>query len=308
MPPAGSFESIAALCPAIPAIREIFGQTTGMTTTQTSPGRPFIKMHGLLNHFVIVDGRVDPFTPSSEDVAHLCNPTVGIGADELIIMEPSSGGADVFMRIYNLDGREVEACGNATRCVAWLLFEEARSDRVTIETLAGLLHCQRVGDMMVSAEMGRITMDWQSVPLAEERDTLHLGLVSGSLSDPVAVNVGNPHAVFFVDDLDSIDVLSDARPVQTDPLFPEQVNVGVAQIMTPDKMRLSVYERGAGLTMACGSGACAAVYAAQKRGLTDSAEMQVDLPGGTIMIEIRADDTAVMTGPVAVSFSGTLSG
>jgi len=158
----------------------------------------------------------------------------------------------------------------------------------------------------VTATMGKVSMAWQDVPLSEQRDTLHLGLVSGALRDPVALSVGNPHAVFFVDELDRVDVATDAPPVQEDSLFPDGVNVGVAQILGPQSMRLIVYERGAGLTMACGSGACAAVFAAQQRELSDSSSMRVELPGGTVVIEIRDDDTAVMTGPVAFSFSGHL--
>ncbi len=263
-------------------------------------------MHGAQNHFVIVDARETAFSPSRDDIVEICDPDTGIGADELIVVEPATNSADVFMRIFNGDGREVEACGNATRCVAWMLFKENGSDQAEIETLAGVLRCQKAGDKQVSATMGKASMQWQTVPLSEQRDTLHLQLVSGGLTDPVAVNVGNPHAVFFVDDLDEIDVASDAPPIQENDLFPNDVNVGVAQILSPQKMRLIVYERDAGLTMACGSGACAAVFAAQKRGLTDSSTMQVELPGGIITIEIREDDTAVMTGPIAYSFEGKL--
>jgi diaminopimelate epimerase len=277
-----------------------------MTLSQNIAGIPFVKMHGAQNHFVIVDARQAAFAPSRNDIVEICDPTAGIGADQLIVIEPASNGADAFMRIFNTDGKEAEACGNATRCVAWMLLEEHGSDRLVIETLAGELVCLRAGDKRVSATMGKVSMHWQTIPLSEERDTLHLGLVSGALSDPVGLNVGNPHAVFFVEDLDQVDVGADAPTIQDDELFPDQVNVGVAQILGPQKMRLIVYERGAGLTMACGSGACAAVFAAQRLGLTDSATMQVELPGGVVDIEICRDGTAVMAGPVAFSFSGFL--
>ena len=277
-----------------------------MTLSPNIVGTPFVKMHGTQNHFVIVDAREEAFAPSHDDIVEICDPAAGIGADELIVIEPPTSGAAAFMRIFNGDGREVEACGNATRCVAWILFEESGSDELVLETLAGKLECRRAGDNQVSATMGKVSMNWQAVPLSDQRDTLHLGLVSGALSDPVALNVGNPHVVFFVDDLDQIDVATDAPPIQKNDLFPDEVNVGVAQIMDPQKMRLIVYERGAGLTMACGSGACAAVFAAQQRGLTDSRTMQVELPGGAVEIEIRDDDTAVMTGPIAHGFSGNL--
>lgn len=275
-----------------------------MTKKPNSQGRRFTKMHGLRNHFVIVDAREDSFSPLRDEIVRICDPAIGVGADELIIVEQSESGADAFMRILNGDGREVEACGNALRCVAWLLFEESGKDDVVVETLAGQLPCRRVGDMQVRAAMGKISMDWQSVPLAEECDTLHVGISSGALEDPVALNVGNPHAVFFVKDIDDMDMESDAPAIQENILFPNGVNVTAAQVLSSRKMRSIVYERGAGLTMACGSAACAAVFAARQRGLTDATEVEVELPGGIVRIEIQEDDTAMMTGPVAYSFRG----
>ena len=269
-------------------------------------GREFVKMQGLRNHFVIVDGRVDAFTPTVDEIVRICDPTRGVGADELIVMESAENGGDVFMRIYNIDGREVEACGNATRCVAWLLFEESGENEVVIETVAGHLECRRAGDKQVTASMGRVSTDWRDVPMAEARDTLHVAVSSGSLSDAVTVNVGNPHAVFFVDDLGAVDVVADAPAIQQDRLFPNQVNVGVAQMTGPSSMRLVVFERGAGLTMACGSGACAAAFAARARGLSAASRIDVDLPGGSAQVEIFGDDTAVMTGPVEFCFRGVL--
>ena len=275
-----------------------------MTKKPNSQGRRFTKMHGLRNHFVIVDAREDSFSPSRSEIVRICDPAIGVGADELIIVEQSGSGADAFMRILNGDGREVEACGNALRCVAWLLFEESGKDDVVVETLAGQLPCRRVGDMQVRAAMGKICMDWQSVPLSEECDTLHIGISSGALEDPVALNVGNPHAVFFVNDIDDMNMESDAPAIQENILFPNGVNVTAAQMINGRKMRSIVYERGAGLTMACGSAACAAVFAARQRGLTDATEVEVELPGGIVRIEIQEDDTAMMTGPVAFSFRG----
>ena len=267
------------------------------------PGRAFIKMHGLMNHFVIVDARTESFSPTVSEIERICNPAVGIGADELIVMEPSDR-ADIFMRIYNADGREVEACGNATRCVAWLLFEEGGVEDSSIETLAGLLECQRAGEQMVRATMGRVSRDWQSIPLSEERDTLHLGIANGRLSDPVAVVVGNPHAVFFVDDLDAVDMLADAPRLQNDKLFPNAANIEAVEVIGPERLRMKVYERGAGLTMACGSGACAAAFAAKARGLVVGNRIDVELPGGTVQIDVSDDDRVVMTGPIAFCFRG----
>lgn len=273
-------------------------------------GRPFVKMHGLRNHFFIVDAREQPYRPARDEIVRLCDPAVGIGGDQLVVIEPPSEDprAAAFVRFWNVDGREVEACGNATRCVAWLLLEERSVNEVFLETRAGLLECHRVGPLSVSTSMGRIRTGWRDIPLAEARDTLHLDLgpLAGGLREAVALNIGNPHVVFFVDDLDAVDVTALAPPIQRDPLFPEQVNVGVAQLLSSERMRLVVYERGAGLTQACGSGACVAHFAALARGLTDSRRMTVELPGGELDIEILADGSAVMTGPVAFCFSGFL--
>ena len=270
-------------------------------------GRYFVKMHGLRNHFVITDARAEPWRPGTQEIVRICDQETGVGADQLIIIEPArDSAADAFMRILNVDGREVEACGNATRCIAWMLMEEDGSDSVVVETLAGPLECKRAGPMEVSCSMGRVSMDWRDIPLAEERDTCHLDVESGPLRDGVALSIGNPHVVFFVDDLDAVDIESLAPAIQQDALFPEQANVGVAQMTGDDSIRLKVFERGAGLTTACGSGACVAVYAALARGLSDSKTMTVQLPGGTVGIDIRNDGTAVMTGPVAYSFSGYL--
>ena len=269
-------------------------------------GRPFLKMHGLRNHFVIVDGRETPYRPERSEIVRICDAQIGVGGDQLVVIEPAAGAADAFMRLFNVDGREVEACGNATRCVAWLLMEESKCDDVKIETLAGILECRRVADRRVSCDMGRVSMRWNDVPLAEKRDTLHLDLTAGPLSEPAALNVGNPHAVFFVDDVDAVDLASIAPVIQENPLFPEQVNVGVAQFVDDSHLKLVVYERGAGLTMACGSGACAAAYAALARKLTVSKRITVTLPGGDVEITITGDDHAIMSGPVAFCFSGYL--
>jgi diaminopimelate epimerase len=267
--------------------------------------RPFIKMHGLRNHFVIVDARTDPCQPEIDEIIRICDPQVGVGADQLIIIEPAAN-ATAFMRILNTDGREAEACGNATRCVAWLLLEEQRCAAVTIETRAGVLRCERAGERRVRCEMGIVSRAWRDIPLARDCDTLHLPVASGPLRDPVGCSVGNPHAVFFVDSVAAVDILQHAPAIQNDPLFPNQVNVGVAEVIDGQRLRLTVFERGAGLTMACGSGACAAVFAARARGLTAAREVRVGLPGGEVVIEIGDGDVAVMTGPVAFSFRGEL--
>jgi diaminopimelate epimerase len=270
-------------------------------------GRFFVKMHGLRNHFVITDAREEPYRPDDQEIVRICDPQTGVGGDQLIIIEQARDScADAFMRILNVDAREVEACGNATRCVAWLLMEEQKSDEVMVETLAGPLACKRAGPMEVSCAMGRVSMAWQDIPLAEERDTRHLDLSFGPLSDGVALAIGNPHVVFFFDDLDAVDIEAIAPQIQEHPLFPNQVNVGVAQMTSEDRMRLKVFERGAGLTTACGSGACVAAYAALARGLTDCKTMTIEMPAGAVGIEITDAAMAIMSGPVAYCFSGYL--
>ena len=266
-------------------------------------------MHGLRNHFVVLDARDYPFRPDVDAIARICDVQVGIGADQLVVLEPATtSGTDVFMRLYNVDGREVGACGNATRCVAWLLLEEKAVDFVQVETLAGVLECRRAGSMQVSCDMGQIRSDWKSIPLAEARDSSSIDLAG--LKGGSALNIGNPHLVFFVPDVDAIDLGAIAAQIQVDSLFPESVNVGIAQPMTGDGLRLRVYERGAGLTMACGTGACAAAYAAYRQGIVHTQRITVSLPGGEVQIELesRGDEAmhAIMTGPVAFSFRGEI--
>ncbi len=271
--------------------------------------RPFIKMHGLRNHFVIVDAREDAYRPGVDEIVRICDGQVGVGAEQLVVLErPVADGADAFMRLYNVNGREVGACGNATRCVAWLLLEELGQDRVGVETLAGVLDCSRAGDLRVTCDMGCIHTNWASIPLGGEVDNGAIDLAG--LTGGFALNVGNPHLVYFVDEVGAVDLVSVAQQIQANSLFPESVNVGVAQRVADDRLQLRVYERGAGLTMACGTGACAAAFAAFEQGLIDTPRIAVELPGGEVLIELEARDTdgthAIMTGPVAFSFRGEI--
>jgi len=274
-------------------------------------GRPFLKMHGLRNDFIIVDGRREPFRPSAAEIIRICDRHAGVGGDELLIVDPprsvpQSADAYAFVRIFNPDGREVEACGNATRCVGWLFLQESRGQQVVIETLGGRLACRGAGEKQVAVEMGRLRTAWQDIPLAREMDTLHLGIGAGPLQDPVGMNIGNPHAVFFVDDLDAIDLTTYGPQLQIHPLFPEEANIGAAQLIDSKTLRLSVWERPGALTTACGTGACVAVGAAHRRGLTDAKRMTVIMPAGSVEIELREDDAVVMTGPVEVCYAGYL--
>ncbi len=270
-------------------------------------GRPFVKMHGLRNNFVIVDGRETPYTPCVEEIIHICDRHEGIGADELLVVEPPrSGKAYAFLRIINPDGREVEACGNGSRCVGWLLLQESGHKEITIETLGGQLKCRYAGDKLVAVEMGRLRTGWQEIPLAREMDTLHLGIGAGPLQDPVGMNIGNPHAVFFVSDLAVVDLARYGPQLQKNPLFPQEANIGAAQLIDPKTLKISVWERPGVLTTACGSGACTAVGAALRLGLTDQRTVKVIMPAGSVDIEIDENDEATMTGPVETCYAGYL--
>ncbi len=266
--------------------------------------RSFIKMHGLGNDFVVVDAREVSFALNVERARLVADRRQGVGCDQIVVLEPPRNGqADVFMRFWNSDGGEVAACGNGTRCAAALVMAESGTDRLTIETLAGLLGAEASDDGRVRVDMGAARLDWREIPLAREQDTLHLELSLEALRDPVAVNMGNPHAVFFVGDAAAIDLATLGPQLEHDPIFPERANIGVAQLTGTDALRLRVWERGAGVTRACGTGACAAAVAAARRGLTGR-RVTVTLDGGPLELDWRDDGHVMMTGPVATAFTG----
>jgi diaminopimelate epimerase len=269
-------------------------------------GIPFIKMHGLGNDFVVLDARERALMLSVEAARAIADRHRGVGCDQILIIEPPKNPrADAFMRIRNADGGEAEACGNGARCVADLLMHATRRDRVVIETVAEMLAAARAAGGRVTVDMGEPHTGWRDIPLARDCDTLHVPLALGALSDPVCTSMGNPHATFFVKDATAIDLASLGPRLEHNPIFPARANIGVAQVLSPTRLRLRVWERGDGLTLACGSGACAALVAACRRGLTErNAEAIAD--GGTLEIEWGADNHVVMTGPVATSFEGTL--
>jgi diaminopimelate epimerase len=284
---------------------------TQKTTRNLRSGRPFIKMQGLRNDFIIVDGRQDPYRPSAQEIVRICDRREGVGGDELVVVDPprtESEVADVgaFVRIFNPDGREVEACGNATRCVGWLLLQESGREVVVIDTIGGRLRCRQAGAKCVAVEMGKLRTAWQDIPLAREMDTLHLEIGAGPLQDPVGMNIGNPHAVFFVDDLNTVDLAAYGPQLQKHPLFPQEANIGAAQLIDSKTLKLSVWERPGTLTTACGTGACVAVGAAHRRGLTKAKRMTVKMPAGSVEIELQADNSVIMIGPVETCFSGYL--
>lgn len=272
-------------------------------------GRPFLKMNGLGNDFVVIETRSAPFEPTADDVRAIADRTRGIGCDQLIVIGKGDG-ADARVRFWNADGEEVGACGNGTRCVGWLVMQSTGQDRAVIDTDGGRLVATRAGDRLVSVDMGPPRLAWDEIPLAEAHDTAALDV---RLSDhpalavpPGCVSMGNPHVVFFVDDLDAVPIAEIGPAIERHPLFPQHVNVGFAQVKAPDRIRLRVWERGAGLTKACGTGACAALVAAARRALTGR-HATLELDGGELFIEWRAEDGHVhMTGPAAVDYAGEL--
>jgi len=271
-------------------------------------GRPFVKMQGLGNHFVIVDGRTEAFRPTPQEITAICDPFVGIGAEQLLVIEPVTEhgrGAYARVRIYNPDGPEVEACGNATRCVALLLFEESGADQLGIEINFDVLNCTREGHN-ISVEMPKISFDWKKIPLAREHNTLHVEVKDEGVSDGVAVNVANPHIVFFVDDFDAVDLVSVGKNIQKHELLPQSANVGLAQIIDDTHIKFQVYERPGRLTQACGSGSCAVVAAARVRGLIKSDYAFVEMPGGTLKISYKDDISPIMSGPAEFCYFGYL--
>jgi diaminopimelate epimerase len=267
----------------------------------------FVKMHGCGNDFVVFDERSGALGLTRARAAAIADRRTGVGCDQFITIEPAPSGsnADAFMRIRNPDGEEAGACGNATRCVVDLLARETGRRIQVIRTVAGNLPSEALPDGRVRVDMGPARLEWSDIPLARPMDTLHLDLAAGPLADPAAASMGNPHATFFVDDAARVPVAELGPALEHDALFPERANIGFAQILAPDRIRLRVWERGAGLTLACGSGACAALVNAHRRGLT-ARRATVVVDGGELEIEWRADGNVLMTGPVATSFTGEI--
>ncbi|HRE44392.1 MAG TPA: diaminopimelate epimerase [Terricaulis sp.] len=266
----------------------------------------YFKMNGCGNDFVIIDARSRGSLPLSEAQARaIADRKTGLGADQVIALERSIRG-DAFMRIWNQDGGAVDACGNATRCVAWLLMEEGGAASRRIETGAGMLYAERAGPQIITVDMGSPLLRWEEIPLAQPMDTDRMAFSAGGFEPPGAVNMGNPHVVFFVNDVRAVPIETLGPKIEHDPMFPERVNVGFAEVRSLEQMRLRVWERGAGLTKACGTGACAAVVAAHRQGRTGR-KVEVLVDGGSLQIEWRAgDDRVLMTGPVELEASGEL--
>jgi diaminopimelate epimerase len=269
----------------------------------------FRKMNGLGNEFAVFDARFVPVTLSPDAIRALGQESA-IGFDQMITIEPSKSGADAFMRIHNRDGGEVDACGNATRCVGWLLMGESGKKNATIETNAGLLRAYDSGTPeTITVDMGKPKFRWDEIPLAEEfRDTRAIELQIGPIDAPIlhspsAVSMGNPHAIFWVDDVALYDLARFGPLLENHPIFPERANISLAHVTARDAMIVRTWERGAGLTQACGTAACAAAVAAMRKKFVDN-KVTVTLPGGQMLVEWRDDGHVWMTGPVETEFEG----
>ena len=268
---------------------------------------PFLKMHGCGNDFVILDERPAALGLTASRAAAIADRRTGVGCDQFIVLEPPPPGssADVFMRIRNPDGSEAGACGNATRCVAAVIAAETGRADLVIQTISGDLPACINRDGSVTVDMGPARLGWRDIPLAHEADTLHLALAEGPVSDPAAASMGNPHATFFVPDVEALDLATLGPRLEHAAIFPDRANIGFATILAPDRIRLRVWERGAGLTLACGSGACATIVNAARRGLTGR-RATVIADGGRLDMEWREDGHVLMTGPFATAFSGII--
>jgi len=275
-------------------------------------GTPYLKMNGLGNDFVVVDARLSGRRFTADQVRKISDRATGIGADQMIVMEkPRADGVDVFMRIYNQDGSEIDACGNASRCIAGLLARELGRNTVTLETNAGLLFASVQGEL-VTVDMGKPRFDWDQIPLAEPfADTTGIELQIGPIDAPIlhtpsVVNVGNPHCIFWVDDVERFNLGRFGPLLENHPIFPDRANISLAQVLGRDHIKIRVWERGAGLTRACGTAACATAVAAARKGLADRT-VRIDLPGGPLSIDWRESDGHIlMTGPWSLDGEGVL--
>jgi diaminopimelate epimerase len=267
---------------------------------------PFRKMQGLGNDFVVFDARQRATPMDGAKARAIADRHFGVGCDTLVLITPGDSKVDASLRFFNADGGEVESCGNATRCVARLLMDEGGLARIKLMSRGGMLICSDAGKGLVTVDVGIPKLDWNEIPLTEAVDTNKFPLsLEGSTIHAAAVLMGNPHCILFVSDAAAAPVTQLGPKIEHHPLFPNRVNVEFAQVIDRSHIRMRVWERGIGVTMACGTGACATVVAAARRGLTErKAEVQLD--GGTLMIEWREDDHVLMTGPAALSFVGEI--
>jgi diaminopimelate epimerase len=267
--------------------------------------KPFIKMHGLGNDFVVLDSTKNQYNINKASIQLIANRKFGVGCDQVIEMKHSDK-EDIYMKIYNADGTEAEACGNAARCIAGLLFASSPKKEVSIETVAGVLKAESEENGLIKVDMGKPKFFWKDIPLSMNISEINFEELT--LKNGLAINIGNPHIVFFVKDLDAVDINRIGPLIENNSLFPEKVNVEICQLENRKKIKVLVWERGAGNTLACGSGACAALVAAYKNSLSEP-QAEIVLDGGSLNItwNIGSDEHVIMSGPIAVSFLGDLS-
>ncbi len=271
-----------------------------MKDSSAPQGLPFMKMHGAGNDFVVIDARRRSLPVTAALAQALGDRHRGVGFDQLALIE-ADADADARLTFYNADGSPSAACGNATRCIARLLMEETGQPAVSLRTERGLLAAEDAGGGLTRVNMGAPMLDWDRIPLAEPADSLHLPIAG----DPVATGMGNPHCTFFVADAGAVNLAAEGPAFEHHPLFPERTNVEFVQILSPEAIRLRIWERGTGITLASGSCSCAAAVAAARRGLTGR-RVAVHVDGGTLEIDWR-EDGVWMTGPTAHVFDGVLT-
>ncbi|MDX2482191.1 MAG: diaminopimelate epimerase [Pseudodonghicola sp.] len=269
--------------------------------TRTDTGLPFMKMHGLGNDFVIVDARAQDVALSVPLIKAIAHRQFGVGFDQLAVIRPGAEGADAHLVFYNADGSTSAACGNATRCIARHLMQHSGKPALTLTTERGTLYARDAGDGLTSVNMGQPQLDWAEIPLARAMDTLELP-IEGT---PAATGMGNPHCTFFVEDAEAVDLEARGAEIEHHPLFPQRTNVQFASLIGPDRLRMRVWERGVGVTLASGSSSCATAVAAARRGLTGR-KVAITLDGGTLQVDWR-DDGVWMTGATMHVFSGALT-
>ena len=263
----------------------------------------FIKMHGLGNDFVIIDRRKNNVKINKDIIHKLSDRRTGAGCDQIITIDKNiSSDYDARIQIFNPNGDNAEACGNGTRCVAKLLFDEKNITNLKLQSLAGILNAQKINDDIISVNLGRISHHWKDIPLAREVDTLNMPIELENFTSGVAINVGNPHIVFFGKKINLFDLNRFGPKIENHELFPEKTNVEIVEVVNRKVIIMKVWERGAGITLACGSGACAAVYASILKGVTDN-DVEVKLAKGSLQVKIKNNE-AIMMGPAEESFRG----
>jgi len=267
---------------------------------------PFRKMQGLGNDFVVFDARERAIPMSGTQARAIADRHFGVGCDTLVLITPGTAQVDASLRFFNADGGEVESCGNATRCIARVLMDERGLSRVKLMSRGGMLICSDAGKGLVTVDVGIPKLEWNEIPLTEAVDTIKFPLpLEGTHIPAAAVLMGNPHCILFVDDAEKAPLTQLGPRIERHPLFPNRINVEFAQVIDRSHIRMRVWERGIGVTLACGTGACATVVAASRRGLAER-KAEVKLDGGTLVIEWREDDHVEMTGPATLSFTGEI--